>query len=141
MSAMEGLGRVFNVVAAASGIHIPMRDCSGVTFVSFLDAGTQTVTLKQSIDGLSETALTIVDTIYKAPGVGGTWTKVTQAVADNFNLTTDATNDSFCLYVSEDDLSDGYNCVEATAGTGILIAILHDLKVRRDPRNLARNVV
>ena len=138
---MEGLGRVFNVIAAASGIHIPLRDYGGVTFVSFLDAGTQTVTLKQSVDGASETALTIVDKIYKAPGVGGTWTKVTQAAADNFNLTTDATNDSFCLYVDETDLSDGYNCVEATAGSGILIAILHDLKVRRDPANLARNVV
>lgn len=138
---MEGLGRIFNVVAAASGIHIPLRDAGGVTFVSFLDAGTQTVTLKQSVDGASEVALTVVDKIYKAPGVGGTWTKVTQAVADNFNLTTDATNDSFCLYVDETDLSDGYNCVEATAGSGILIAIIHDLKVRRDPANLARNVV
>lgn len=141
MSAMEGLGRVFNVVAAASGIHIPLKNCSGVTFVSFLDAGTQTVTLKQSVDGLSEVALTTVTKIYKAPGVGGTWTRVTQAAADNFNLTTDATNDSFCLYVSEDDLSDGYNCVEATAGSGILMAFLHDLKERRDPRNLPRNVV
>jgi len=138
---MEALGRLFNVVAAASGIHIPMKQASGVTFVSFLDAGTQTVTLKQSIDGASETALTIVDKIYKAPGVGGTWTKVTQAAADNFNLTTDATNDSFCLYVGADQLSDGYNCVEATAGSGILIAIIHDLVVQRDPTNLARNVV
>lgn len=141
MSAMEGLGRVFNVVAAASGIHIPMRDCSGVSFVSFLDAGTQTVTLTQGIDGASAVALNTVTKIHKAPGVGGTWTRVTQAAAQSFNLTTDATNDSFVLYVSEDDLSDGYNTVCGTAGSGILIAVLHDLKVRRDPRNLARNVV
>ncbi len=138
---MEAHGRLFNVVAAASGIHIPMKQASGVTFVSFLDAGTQTVTLKQSIDGLSEVALTIVDKVFKGPGVGGGWTKVTQAATDNFNLTTDATNDAFTLYVGADQLSDGYNCVEGTAGTGILIAIIHDLVVQRDPVNLARSVV
>lgn len=141
MGNMEGLGRIFNVVAAASGIHIPMRQGTGVTFLSFLDAGTQTVTLKQSIDGASEVALTIVDKIHKAPGVGGTWTEVTQAVADNFNLTTDATNDQFTIFVGADQLSDGYNCVEGTAGSGILIAIIHDLVVQRKPQNLARNVV
>lgn len=140
MGAIEGLGRVFNVVAAASGIHIPMKDIGGVSFVSFLDAGTQTVTLKQSINGDSEAALSIITKYYKAPGVGGTWTKVTQSVADNVNLTTDATNDSFVIFVSAESLSDGYNCVEATAGTGILMAFLHDLKYPSKPESLARNV-
>ena len=137
---MEGLGRLFNYVAAASGIHIPLNKASGVTFFAFLDAGTQTITLKESIDGNSEQALTIVTKVYKGPGVGGTWTKVTQAAADNFNLTTDATNDCVALYVSASQLSAGFNCVEATVGSGTCAAVIHDLSVQRAPERLAPSV-
>lgn len=137
---MEGHGRLFNVVAAASGVGINMRTCSGVTFLSFLDAGTQTLTLTQTIAGASSTNLAVITRIYKGPGVGGTWTKVTQAAANTFNLTTDATNDAFTCYVGADQLADTYTHVVGTVGSGILVAIIHDLTVQRAPQNLATSL-
>jgi hypothetical protein len=140
MAGREGLGRLFNYVANASGVHIPLNKATGVTFFAYLDAGTQTITLKESIDGGSEQALTVITKVYKGPGIGGTWTKVTQAAADNFNLTTDAVNDCVAVYVSADQLSAGFNCVEATVGSGTVAAVIHDLLVQRDPANLATSV-
>jgi hypothetical protein len=136
----EGLGRVFNVVPHASGVHIPLTDAKAISFVAYLDAGTQTVTLKESVDGVSEQNLAVIDRLYKGPGVGGTWTLVTQAAAATFNLTTDATNDSIVFTVGGEQLSAGYNCLELTADSGIVIAIIHDLKVMRDPALLVSSV-
>lgn len=138
---MEGLGRLFNYVAVANGVHIPLTNAAGVTFFCFEDDGSQIVTLKESIDGDSEQNLAVIDKVYKGPGVGGTWTKVTQTAAATFDLADDTTNDCIAIYVDASDLSDGYNCVELTndAGTGVS-AIIHDLLVQRAPENLARSV-
>ena len=35
MAGQEGLGRVFNVIPAASGVHIPLTNASAVSFVTF----------------------------------------------------------------------------------------------------------
>lgn len=139
---MEALGRVFNVVAQASGVHIPLTNATGVTFVCFEDDGSQIVTLKESIDGGSEQNLAIIDKVYKGPGIGGTWTKVTQAAAATYDNADDTTNDAVVVYVGADQLSDGYNCVELTNdGGNPVIAIIHDLTVQRAPENLASSVV
>lgn len=137
---MKGLGRVFNVVAAASGVHIPLTSVTAVTFVTFLDAGTQVATIKQSIDGASEAVLDCDVYPHKGPGVGGTWTAMAEQ-DDTLDLSTDATNDCMVFTVDAAQLSAGFNCVEVTVGSGICVAILHDLAVQRTPANLARNVV
>lgn len=136
----EGLGRVFNVVASASGVHIPLTDCGAVSWACFLDAGTQSITLKESIDGNSEQNLAVITRLYKGPGIGGTWTLVTQAAAATFNLTTDAVNDCFVFTVGAEKLSAGYNCLEVTQSSGTCVAITHDLKVQRDPAALVTSV-
>jgi hypothetical protein len=142
MAGMEWLGRGGNVVAAASGVHIPMDQCSGITFFVFLDAGTETLTLKESIDGASEQNLASITKYYKGPGVGGTWTKVTQAAGAVVDPNPDdAVNDCISVFVSAAQLSDGFNCVELTASAGQCFAILHDLRVKRAPENLRRSVV
>jgi len=138
---MEGLGRIFNVVHEASGVHIPLKGASGVTFFSFLAAGTQSVTLKESKAGASEQNLAVIDKIYKAPGIGGTWTKVTQTAAATYDHSTDATNDMIAIYVDATQLSDTFDSVEMTAATGTCVAVIHDLVVQRVPENLATNVV
>lgn len=141
MSGMEGLGRLFNVVHEASGVHIPLDGASGVTFFNFLAAGTQSVTLKESIQGQSEQNLAVITKVYKGPGIGGTWTKVTQNAAATYDNSTDATNDCIAIYVSADSLSEGFDCVELTSGTGTCVAVIHDLKVQRDPARLVSSVV
>ena len=140
MAGKEGLGRVFVPVAAASGIHIPLTDCQAVSWICFLDAGTQSITLKESIDGASEQNLAVITRLHKGPGVGGTWTLVTQAAAATFDLTTDATNDSFVFTVREEQLSAGFNCLEVTQSSGTCVAIKHDLKQMRAPVKLPTSV-
>lgn len=138
---MDGLGRVFNVIPAASGVHIPLRDASAVSFVTFEDDGSTIITIRESIGGASEQLLPVVTRAAKAPGVGGTWTELTQAAGSAFDLADDTTNDATVITIDSTQLSAGYDCVEATTDGGICIAIVHDLKVQRRPQNLPRNVV
>lgn len=134
-----GLGRVFNVVPAASGIHIPLRDAAAVSFVTFEADGTTIATIKESIGGASEQALDCDVYPHKAPGVGGTWTAMAEQ-DDTLDLGADATNDCMVFTVLATSLSAGFDCVEVTVDGGILVAIIHDLQVQRKPTNLATNV-
>lgn len=137
---MKGLGRVFNVIPAASGVHIPLRGGTAVSFVTFEDDGTTIATIKSSISGASEAALDCNVSPHKAPGIGGTWTAMAEQ-DDTLALGTDATNDAMVFTVDAAQLPDGHNCVEVTVDGGILVAIVHDLVVQRAPANLATNVV
>lgn len=137
---MKGLGRVFNVIPAASGIHIPLNDASAVSFVTFEDDGSTILTLKESIAGASEQNLVVIDQAHKAPGVGGTWTAIAQTAAATIDLADDTTNDCMVLTVHASELSDGFDSLEATVDGGICIAIIHDLTVQRDAANLASNI-
>lgn len=137
---MRGLGRVFNVIPAASGVHIPLTHAQAISFVTFEDDGTTIATIKESIDGLSEQALDCDVYPHKAPGVGGTWTAMAEQ-DDTLALGGDTTNDCMVFTVNAAQLSDGFNCVEVTTDGGILIAIVHDLVQQRKPANLPRNVV
>lgn len=137
---MKGLGRVFNVVPAASGVHIPLKGAGAVSFVTYEDDGSTIATIKSSIDGASEAALDCNVSPHKAPGIGGTWTAMAEQ-DDTLDLGDDTTNDAMVFTVDAAQLPDGHNCVEVTVDGGICIAILHDLVVQRTPANLATNVV
>jgi hypothetical protein len=144
----EGLGRVFNVIYSASGLDIPLTKATAVSFVSFLDAGTQALTFTQtdSTGVNSEADLEIFtfggttapateSRIHKGPAVGGTWTEAA-ATADSVFTNADATNDVVVVTVRAEQLSDGYDRVQCTAATGTCVAIVHDLLVERNPGNL-----
>lgn len=137
-----GLGRVFNVVPAASGVPISLKDAGAVSFVTYEDDGSTIITLTESTTaaGAGEQALAIIDLVHKGPGVGGTWTEVTQSAAGTYDLADDTTNDAVVVTVRADELSDGYDYVEATVDGGICIAIVHDLQVGRDPENLVSSI-
>lgn len=136
---MRGLGRVFNVIPAASGVHIPLKGASAVSFVTYEDDGTTIATIKESIDGASEQALDCDVYPYKAPGIGGTWTAMAEQ-DDTLDLGDDTTNDCMVFTINAEQLSDGFNCVEVTVDGGICVAILHDLTVQREPSKLVSNV-
>lgn len=154
MHAVEGLGAVFNVIHQASGLDVPLSNAGAVSFVSFLDAGTQTLTFTQTdsrginseidlnIFTDSDTGLPVNGShIYAGPGVGGTWVAKTTNDPNAFNLTTDATNDCVVITVRAAQLSDGYDRVQCTADSGTCIAIIHDLHVMRKPSNLKSSLV
>ena len=136
MAGKEGLGRVFNVVPAASGVHIPLTRAQAVSFVTYEDDGSTILTLKESIDGASEANLAVMTRYHKGPGVGGTWTLVTQAAGATYDLADDTTNDATVVTVRGEQLSAGFNCVEATVDGGICVAIIHDLNEMRAPAKL-----
>lgn len=136
---MRGLGRVFNVIPAASGVHIPLKGATAISFVTYEDDGTTIATIKESIDGDSEQALDCDVYPHKAPGIGGTWTAMDEQ-DDTLDLGDDTTNDAMVFTINAEQLSAGYNCVEVTVDGGICVAILHDLTVKRAPANLPTNV-
>lgn len=137
---MKGLGRVFNVVPAASGVHIPLTAGTAVSFVTYEDDGSTIATIKESISGASEQALDCDVYPHKAPGIGGTWTAMAEQ-DDTLDLGDDTTNDAMCFTVDAAQLSAGFNCVEVTVDGGICIAIVHDLVNQRRPSLLPSNVV
>ena len=138
----QGLGDLFNVVAVASGVHIPLQGrAEAVSFLVYAAAGDQAVTLKESIAGASEQNLAVIDTIWEAPGTGGTWTKTTQTAAATYTHS-DATNDLIVITVYADQLSDTFDSLELTVtGTSpVTYALVHGLNYKRDPANLPSNI-
>lgn len=139
---MKGLGRVFNVVPAASGVTIPLTSASAVSFVTYEDDGSTIATITQvdSTAVLSEVALDCNVYPHKAPGIGGAWTAMAEQ-DDTLDLGDDTTNDAMCFTVDAEQLTDGYDGVQVTVDGGICIAIIHDLTVQRKPSNLQSNIV
>lgn len=132
------LGRLFNVVRVADGVAVKLTDASAVTFITYEDDGSTIATMTEldSTGVESEQALDVDFEPYKAPGVGGTWTAMTEQ-DDTVDLGDDGTNDAMALTVHASQLSDGYDSVECTVDGGTVVAILHDLTVQRAPENLA----
>jgi len=137
----EGLGFTFNVIAAASGVHIPMSRAQVISFVTFEDDGSTILTLKESIGGASEQNLVKIDRFWKSPGIGGAWTEVTQTAAATADLADDTTNDSMVVTIRARQLSDGFDSVEATVDGGICIAVIYSLAEMANPSSLPSNLV
>jgi len=148
----EGLGRVFNVVYSASGLDIPLTRATAVSFVNFLDAGTQTMVFTQTdsrgvnseidLNIFSQDPANLGSRVHAGPAVGGTWVQKDDGSDPNaYDNTTDATNDTVIVTVRAEQLADGYDQVQCTSGTGTCVAIIHDLVVQRKPANLRSSLV
>lgn len=135
MGTKEALGAICNIVGDASGAQIDMSLAEAVTFVSFLEAGTQTLTFEESQSGANSQNLAAVTRAHKGPGSGGTWTEIAQAAAATI-VNADAANDCVVVTLRADQLSDGFNGIECTASGGTLFAFTHGLDDMRDPVNL-----
>ena len=136
---MDGLGRVFNVIAVADGVLVPLRDATAVSFVCYLAAGdTYTVQEAQDAAGTGAQNLAVVDHFYDSTGVGGAWSEQTQAAAATVVNDGTAGHDCSVCTINAEQLSDGFTHVKCTStSTGTVVAILHDLAVQRTPQNLA----
>lgn len=132
---MDGLGRVFNTIAVADGVYVPLQDASAVSFVCYLAAG-DTFTL-QEYDGTTAQNLATIERYHTSDGVGGVWAEQTQAAAATVVIAGTAGLDCAVFTVSAEELSDGFTHVKVTStSTGTVTAILHDLKTQRTPANL-----
>lgn len=142
---MKGLGTDFNIVALASGVHISLKDASGVTFICYEDGGAQAITIKESVAGASEAALEVVTELYAASGIAAqVWTRETTdangALGDGDASIVKKDTEAFdtaVFYIGAAELSAGFDSVEVSIdGAGICIAIVHGLKTQRAPQNL-----
>lgn len=135
MGAMEGLGRVFNVVPIAAGAALSMRDCGGITFVC---TGNDTFTLTCS-DSFGGSYATPGNTLTKKitnTATNGTaaWATASQSAANAVTIS----SGTVAFYVSGDSLPDGKAYVKVSAGaSGLVTAVMHDLTVQRKADNLA----
>ncbi|MGW1497577.1 hypothetical protein ACWCQW_03115 [Streptomyces mirabilis] len=135
MGAMEGLGRVFNVVPIAAGAALSLRDAGGITFVC---TGNDTFTLTCS-DSFGGSYATPGNTLVKKitnTATNGTaaWVTATQSASNAVTIASGTVS----FYVSGDSLPDGKSYVKVSAGAaGLVTAVFHDLTVGRKPDNLA----
>lgn len=133
---MEGLGRLFNVIAVADGVLVPMKDHAAISFVCMLAAG-DTFTLQEAQDaaGTGAQDLVKIDHYYGSNGVGGAWTRVAQTKAATVVI---STYDCAVFSIDANMISAGFTHVKVTStGAGTVVAIPHDLLVQRAPANLA----
>jgi len=140
----EGHGSVFNVIPVATGIHVSLKNATGVTFILYEDGGAQSTDFVESKAGASGQALTTINKYKAANGVGGVWTAETAdagaTLDDDSNFVKKDTTlfDAASIYIGADELSAGFDSVEATIdGAGICIAIVHGLSEQRAIENLA----
>lgn len=143
MAGMEGLGRVFNVVPAAAGLYINMRDCSAITFICTGAGSGSTFNFaeaKTSGGGSVQDLGAVISQYYTTTDVDGSvaWTKVTQAAADETGSVASGSVAAVCIECSKlDDGFDYVSCTDSASQGGTVIAILHDLTVQRTPANLS----
>lgn len=111
-------------IGVGSGLHINMENLQGIVCVVYEDGGATAVTIKESIDGASEAALTCLDEIWASSGVSGAFTRETTdangALSDSSSFVKKDTTafDQAAFYVSKQELSAGFNCIEITVDAG-----------------------
>lgn len=134
MTVQQAIGDIIGVpIPAASGLQLSMRYWRAYTFITFEDDGSTIITFTQhpttagakTANTASEAALAITNAAYKFPGVGGTASAGPTPSGGAYDLADDTTNDAMAITVRADQLSDGYEFIEATVDGGILIAIPH----------------
>jgi|SRR5262244_323448 len=137
MTAMEPLGRLFNVIPIASGVGISVKGCVGVTFVT---TGNDTFTLTcSSVFGSGYASPgTIISNIWKTSSTGGTAAWVQDQTLISTNTVVSGGAIAVAFFVSNVFLPDNKTYVKLTAsGSGLVTAIMSDLVIRRMPSNLA----
>jgi hypothetical protein len=139
--AIEGIGRLFNVVPIAKAAGLRMREAEAVTFVC-TGADTFSVTIAQTFAGTYRAgsffspAWTPISRYYQASATNGTaaWTRVNQAAADNI-VQAGAGTTLFTIFAVA--LPDTYTYIKCgAAGAGLVAAIFSDLDDQRAPANL-----
>lgn len=134
MAGMEELGRLWNVVPIAAGVLIPIKDTSGISFVC-TGADTFTVKSAATYNGTA-TALAAIGRYYENTATNGSAAWTDSGDITPVSAVTIASG-SLVFYVDESDLPAGAQYVEVTvAASGLVTAIVGDLKVQRTPANL-----
>lgn len=137
---MEALGRVFNAIAIADAVYVPLKDVGGVSFLCYLAAAagdTYTLTEAKDAAGTGAQVLATIERWWTSNGVGGVWTLHTQAAGSTVVTAASTAENGMCVEVEAPELSALYTHVKlASTGAGLVTAIQRDLHVMRKPSNL-----
>jgi len=131
---VEGLGRVYNVVPIAAGVEINMREVDSVDFVC-TGNDTFTVTAANAIGGSYTSPGNIITNKYTNTATNGSaaWVRASQSASNAVTIA----SGTVVFTVNGASLADGQTTVKCSAGgSGLVTAILHDLKSKRGPANL-----
>jgi len=134
MAGMQGLGRLFNVVPIAAGRGLYVGNCSAVQLIC-TGNDTFTVTVASTFGGSYATPGNIITQTYTNTATNGSaaWVKATQAASNAVTIASGSV--AFSVFGSQ--LADPKVYVKVTAGgSGLVMAILHDLTYQRGPANL-----
>jgi hypothetical protein len=133
---MEAIGRLLDILPVADDVYVSLRDAGAVTFVGVLTTGdTWTITSATDASAGGAAVLSTVDRYLVRTTVGSAWQVLTQAVGSA--VTTTSAQDVVAIHISAAELPAGHDWVKCTStSTGIVIAIIHDLKVQRSPQLL-----
>jgi hypothetical protein len=145
MALGEGLGRLFDVEPAISGSTagtvkaVNLKDAAGVTFVCYVPGGGEdTFVVKASSAHASGfAAFNPITRYYNKALLDGTvqWIDSGDLAANVGTIL--LLSGSVAFYVGADDLPAGDCYVEVAPGTsGVVVAIIHDLEVKRNPKYL-----
>lgn len=135
---MEGLGRLFNVLGTGDAVYVSLIHADAVSFVCILSGG-DTYTVAEATDAAGTGAQNLAKiTQYYTTKVDGTAVWAKQTIAANSAITTTATTQGLAVItIHGAQLSDGYKYIKCTStSTGLVIPIVHDLKMARTPANL-----
>jgi len=149
--ATEGLGRLFNVAPiVGAGSAISLKEAGAITFVC-TGNDTFTLTVSATFGGSYVTPPTttigggLIRNKYTNPQTNGTgvWTKVALASGSYANSATISSGTVvFAVYpidLAGDPSGTNYSYIKCTAGgSGLVMALPHDLLVQRTPANLPK---
>lgn len=137
----EGLGRQYNLVYPADDVYVSLVDAAGVTFYGYeVDGATQfTITFSDNAAGSHTATPDSVDHYYgkSADQSAGVWHRTAVNPASETFTAADVTEDSVAIEILASMCPDGKPYVKCAANdSGIVFAVLHDLKSGRAPQNL-----
>ncbi len=131
--AIEGLGRLYNIVPIAAGTLISVKDAAGIEFCV---TGNDTFTLASAAtyNGTTTNLAVITDYFTCTSTSGGAkWAAATQAASASLAITSGAA----LFYVDAAALPSNAEYLEVSvAASGLVSAIVINLLVQRAPANL-----
>lgn len=141
----EGLGRLYNVHYPADDDYVSLVDAGGVTFFGYEDGTTSACTVTFAADAAGTGAVTpdSIDHFYgrAVDQSDGVWHKTAVSPASETFGKSATTEDLVAIEILASQCPDGKPYVKcAIAGSGIVFAVLHDLKYGHAPQNL-RSVI
>src|SRR5712691_11747833 len=140
MSAMMGLGRLFNlgvsITTAKSRFNMRDADVVGILMVGASAVSNLTLNECNAASGGTEQALAVVTT-YWTQAAAATPTAWTKAAPQAAASTVPSINGGLTYFeVSGVSMSDGFKYLDATHATATMIYVLHGLDVKRAPESL-----